>query len=81
PRTAALRFLPHRKLTPQANTVTESATKLFGKKNDRKTWKYCYDAVLSQETQELPMEYLYKKNYIHTTKPRRFTQKNRLAEL
>ncbi|EKM91666.1 NAD(P)-binding protein [Francisella tularensis] len=81
PFTAALSFLKNRKVSKQDKTVSEYATKLFGKKNYSKTLKYCFDAVLSQDSQEFPMEYLFKKYDRDTTLPRSFTLKNGLAEL
>ena len=81
PFTAALSFLRNRKASKQDKTVSEYATKLFGKKNYNKTLKYCFDAVLSQNSENFPMEYLFKKYDRDSNLPRSFTLKNGLTEL
>ncbi|ALB01894.1 protoporphyrinogen oxidase [Francisella persica ATCC VR-331] len=81
PFTAALSFLRNRKASKEDKTVSEYATKLFGKRNYNQTLKYCFDAVLSQNSENFPMEYLFKKYDRDTTLPRSFTLKNGLAEL
>ncbi|MBK2357461.1 NAD(P)-binding protein [Francisella hispaniensis] len=81
PFTATLSFLKNRKVSKQDKTVSEYATKLFGKKNYSKTLKYCFDAVLSQDSENFPMEYLFKKYDRDSTLPRSFTLKNGLTEL
>ena len=81
PFTAAFSFLRNRKASKEDKTVSEYATKLFGKRNYNQTLKYCFDAVLSQNSENFPMEYLFKKYDRDTTLPRSFTLKNGLAEL
>ncbi|APC91236.1 MULTISPECIES: NAD(P)-binding protein [Francisella] len=74
-------FLKNSKITKQDKTVNEYAIKVFGKGNYTKTLKYCFDAVLSQNSKNFPMEYLFKKYDRDTTLPRSFTLKKGLAEL
>ncbi|AEI35968.1 NAD(P)-binding protein [Francisella salina] len=81
PFTAAFSFLKNRNISKEDKTVGEYAIKLFGKKNYNRTLKFCFDAVLSQNSQNFPMEYLFKKYDRDTSLPRSFTFKNGLSEL
>ncbi|MEY8766413.1 MULTISPECIES: NAD(P)-binding protein [Francisella] len=81
PFTAAFSFLKNRNISKEDKTVSEYAIKLFGKKNYNRTLKFCFDAVLSQNSQNFPMEYLFKKYDRDTSLPRSFTFKNGLSEL
>ncbi len=81
PFTAAFSFLKNRNISKEDKTVSEYAIKLFSKKNYNRTLKFCFDAVLSQNSQNFPMEYLFKKYDRNTSLPRSFTFKNGLSEL
>ncbi|WP_234385015.1 NAD(P)-binding protein [Allofrancisella guangzhouensis] len=76
-----LNFLKNRKISKKNKTVSEYAKKLFGDSNYNKTLKYCFDAVLSQDSENFPMEYLFKKYARDTTLPRSFTFKDGLSTL
>ncbi|MBK2028436.1 NAD(P)-binding protein [Francisella noatunensis] len=81
PFVAAFSFLKNRNISKEDKTVSEYAIKLFGKKNYDKTLKFCFDAVLSQNSQNFPVEYLFKKYDRDISLPRSFTFKNGLSEL
>lgn len=81
PFSLAFNFLTNRKLSKENKTVSEYSRKLFGKKNYDNTFKYCFNAVLSQNSENFPMEYLFKKYARNTNLPRSFTLKNGLSEL
>ncbi|GAB4222504.1 MAG: NAD(P)-binding protein [Francisella sp.] len=74
-------FLKNKNTTKDDKTVSEYAIKLFGKKNYYKTLKYCFDAVLSQNSENFPMEFLFKKYSRNKNLTRSFTLKNGLSEL
>lgn len=81
PFSLALSFLTNAKTSKDDKTVGEYARKVFGKSNYEKTFKYCFNAVLSQNSENFPMEYLFKKYDRDKTLPRSFTLKNGLSEL
>ncbi len=74
-------FIKNRKLDKVGKSVQEYAECVFGKKNYQKTLKYCFDAVLSQDSHNFPMEYLFKKYPRDENLPRSFTLKNGLGGL
>ncbi|MED7789285.1 NAD(P)-binding protein [Francisella sp. 19X1-34] len=77
----AYNYIKHRKISKNDKTVKEYASKLFGKDNYDNTLKYCFNAVLSQDSQDFPMEYLFKKYDRDTSIPRSFTLKNGLSSI
>ena len=77
----AISFLKNRKIKKQGKTVSQYASKVFGKANYDKTLKYCFNAVLSQDSANFPMEYLFKKYDRDKSLPRSFTLKNGLSTL
>nr|WP_244947452.1 NAD(P)-binding protein [Allofrancisella inopinata] len=81
PFTLALNFIKNRKTLKNNKTVSEYAKKVFGESNYTKTLKYCFNAVLSQNSENFPMKYLFKKYDRNTSLPRSFTLKNGLSGL
>lgn len=81
PLSLAFNFIKNRNLSKKNKTVSQYATKVFGKSNYNKTFKYCFNAVLSQNSENFPMEYLFKKYQRDLSLPRSFTLKNGLSEL
>ncbi|AIT10272.1 protoporphyrinogen oxidase [Candidatus Francisella endociliophora] len=81
PFTLVFNFIKNRNTSKENKTVSEYAKKVFGKSNYNKTFKYCFNAVLSQNSESFPMEYLFKKYDRDKTLPRSFTLKNGLSEL
>ncbi|API86461.1 NAD(P)-binding protein [Francisella uliginis] len=77
----AYNYIKNRKMSKNDKTVKEYASKLFGKDNYDNTLKYCFNAVLSQDSQDFPMEYLFKKYDRDTNIPRSFTLKNGLSTI
>ena len=77
----ALNFALKSKISKQNKTVEEYSKKVFGKKNYSKTFKYCFDAVLSQNSNKFPMEFLFKKYPKNKSYPRSFNLKNGLSNL
>ncbi|QIV94916.1 NAD(P)-binding protein [Allofrancisella frigidaquae] len=81
PFTLVFNFIKNRKTPKNNKTVSEYAKKVFGESNYTKTLKYCFNAVLSQNSENFPMEYLFKKYDRNTSLPRSFTLKNGLSDL
>ncbi|WP_150468558.1 NAD(P)-binding protein [Francisella sp. SYW-9] len=77
----AYSYIKNRKVSKNDKTVREYTSKLFGKDNYDNTLKYCFNAVLSQDSQDFPMEYLFKKYDRDTNIPRSFTLKNGLSSI
>ncbi|ASG67518.1 protoporphyrinogen oxidase [Francisella halioticida] len=77
----AYNYIKNRKISKNDKTVKEYASKLFGESNYNNTLKYCFNAVLSQSSQDFPMEYLFKKYDRDTSIPRSFTLKNGLSNI
>lgn len=75
------KYIKNRKISKNDKTVKEYASKLFGKGNYNNTLKYCFNAVLSQDSQDFPMEYLFKKYDRDINIPRSFTLKNGLSTI
>ncbi len=71
--TLGFSFIKNRNISKENLTVSEYSKKVFGKKNYNNTLKYCFNAVLSQDSVNFPMEYLFKKYPRDTSLPRSFT--------
>ncbi|MED7820319.1 MULTISPECIES: NAD(P)-binding protein [unclassified Francisella] len=74
-------YIKNRKISKNDKTVKEYASKLFGEENYNNTLKYCFNAVLSQNSEDFPMEYLFKKYDRDKTIPRSFTLRNGLSSI
>lgn len=74
-------YIKNRNISKEGKTVKQYASKVFGKSNYDKTFKYCFSAVLSQDSDNFPMKYLFKKYDRDTSLPRSFTLKKGLATL
>lgn len=77
----AFSFIKNKNISKIDKSISEYATKAFGEKNYNNTLKYCFDAVLSQNSQSFPMEYLFKKYPRDKNLPRSFTLENGLSSL
>ncbi|QIW09827.1 NAD(P)-binding protein [Francisella sp. LA112445] len=77
----AYNYIKNRKISKNDKTVKQYTSKLFGKDNYDNTLKYCFNAVLSQDSQDFPMEYLFKKYDRDTSIPRSFTLKDGLSSI
>lgn len=74
-------YIFNRKISKDDKTVKQYASQVFGKKNYDNTFKYCFSAVLSQDSDNFPMKYLFKKYDRDTSFPRNFTFKDGLSNL
>lgn len=74
-------FVKNRNIAKENLTVSEYSKKVFGKNNYDNTFKYCFNAVLSQNSVDFPMKYLFKKYPRDTNLPRSFTLKQGLSQL
>ncbi|MFC4891438.1 NAD(P)-binding protein [Pseudofrancisella aestuarii] len=74
-------FIKNKNMPKTDKSISEYATKAFGKKNYDNTLKYCFDAVLSQNSESFPMEYLFKKYPRNKNLPRSFTLENGIGSL
>jgi len=74
-------YITNRKTTKDNKTIQEYAEKIFGIKNYSDTLKYCFDAVLSQNSRLFPMNYLFKKYKRNKSYPRTFTIDGGLSTL
>ena len=74
-------YIKNRNISKENLTVSEYSKKVFGTSNYNNTFKYCFNAVLSQNSVNFPMEYLFKKYPRDTTLPRSFTLEKGLAGL
>ena len=79
--TLAFSYIRNSRISKENQTVSQYSKKVFGKSNYNKTFKYCFNAVLSQGSENFPMEYLFKKYPRDTTLPRSFTLKKGLSGL
>ncbi|MGQ4006203.1 NAD(P)-binding protein [Francisellaceae bacterium CB300] len=79
--TLGLSYIKNRDISKENLTVSEYSKKVFGKSNYNNTFKYCFNAVLSQDSVNFPMEYLFKKYPRDTTLPRSFTLEKGLSSL
>jgi protoporphyrinogen oxidase len=70
---AAFYYIKNRNIDKRDLSVSQYSSKVFGKKNHAKTFKYCFDAVLSQDSSKFPMRYLFKKYPRDKSFPRSFT--------
>ena len=70
---AAFNYIKNRNINKNHLSVSQYASKIFGKKNHNRTFKYCFDAVLSQDSSKFPMRYLFKKYPRDKSFPRSFT--------
>ena len=74
-------YIKNRNISKKNLTVSEYSKKVFGNNNYNNTFKYCFNAVLSQDSVNFPMEYLFKKYPHDTTLPRSFTLGKGLGSL
>ncbi len=79
--TLGFNYIKNKNISKENLTVSEYSKKVFGKKNYSNTFKYCFNAVLSQDSMNFPMEYLFKKYPRDTTLPRSFTLEKGLYDL
>ncbi|APC97992.1 NAD(P)-binding protein [Francisella frigiditurris] len=77
----AFNFIKNKNISKIDKSISEYATKAFGEKNYNNTLKYCFDAVLSQNSEFFPMEYLFKKYPRNKNLPRSFTLEKGLSSL
>lgn len=62
-------------------SVSRYFTKIFGKYNYDKVLKYCFDAVLCQDSENFPASYLFKTRKKNKHFPRSFTLEKGLSQL
>ena len=62
-------------------TVADYFSFIFGSNNYQKTLRYCFDAVLCQESQDFPSDFLFKVRPKDKSLPRSFTFKNGLSSI
>jgi len=79
--TLGLNLIKGFKSSKQNKTVKEFISKLFGKNNYLNCFRYCFDAVLSQDSANFPMQYLFKKAPKNKDFPRSFTLKDGIKDL
>ena len=74
-------YIKNRNISKENLTVSEYSKKVFSSNNYNNTFKHCFNAVLSQDSANFPMEYLFKKYPRDTTLPRSFTFEKGLSNL
>jgi len=79
--TLSASYIKNRNISKENLTVSEYSKKVFGTNNYNNTFKYCFSAVLSQDSVNFPMEYLFKKYPRDTSLPRSFTLEKGLSSL
>ncbi|MFZ9034692.1 MAG: FAD-dependent oxidoreductase [Francisellaceae bacterium] len=74
-------LLLYRLKNAKGQSVKNHFSTVFGHKNYRKTLKYCFDAVLCQNADDFPAEFLFQKRPRNKNYPRSFTFKKGLQRL
>ncbi len=64
-----------------SRSVEDYFGRLFGQKNYQETLRYCFDAVLSQDSRHFPADFLFKPRKRDKSKPRSFSLQGGLSHL